>query len=159
MRLLTRLCLSRGYAPSLGVSIILRSGTKSTASWVPASTSSHPILTLMLWRGPSVLLKLTEMPWYWKAEQYMAQSLPGLPATPPILSSPARVVDLLLQPDRSRQKQAEPRGPTREYVCSGRPYGLRNGYPTRFKARMMSKHAVPGSHTLSQSMRKLGRGC
>lgn len=110
MCLLTRLCLSRGCAPSLGVSIILRSGTKSTASWVPASTSSHPILTLMLWRGPSVLLKLTEMPWYWKAEQYMAQSLHGLPATPPILSSPAKVVDLLPQADRSRQKQAEPRG-------------------------------------------------
>lgn len=97
-------------APSLGVSIILRSGTKSTASWVPASTSSHPILTLMLWRGPSVLLKLTEMPWYWRAEQYIAQSLPGLPTTPPILTSPAKVVDLLLQADRSRQKQAEPRG-------------------------------------------------
>lgn len=96
------------------MSIILRSGTgpgtKSTASWVPASTSSHPILTLMLWRGPSVLLKLTEMPWYWRAEQYIAQSLPGLPAPPPILSSPAKVVDLLPQADRSRQKQAEPRG-------------------------------------------------
>lgn len=72
--------------------------------------SSHPILILMLWRGPSVLLKLTEMPWYWKAEQYIAQSLPGLPATPPILSSPAKVVDLLPEADRSRQKQAEPRG-------------------------------------------------
>lgn len=53
MRLLTRTCLSRGYAPSLGVSIVLRSGTKSTAFVVPALTSSHPILTLMLWRGPS----------------------------------------------------------------------------------------------------------
>lgn len=146
MRLLTRMCLSRGYAPSLGVSIILRSGTKSTASWVPASTSSHPILTLMLWRGPSVLLKLTEMPWYWRAEQYIAQSLPGLPTTPPILSSPAKVVDLLLQADRSRQSHAVS---TREHVCSGRPYGLRDGYPTRFKAILMSKHAVPGSHTLS----------
>lgn len=51
----------------------------------------------MLWRGPSVLLKLTEMPWYWRAEQYIAQSLPGLPTTPPILTSPAKVVDLLLE--------------------------------------------------------------
>lgn len=147
MCLLTRLCLSRGYAPSLGVSIILRSGTKCTASWflrqhhlIPSSPSCY---------GADLLLKLTGMPWYWRAEQYIAQSLPGLPTTPPILSSPARVVDLLLQPDRSRQKQAEPRGSTREYVCSGRPYGLRNGYPTRFKAMLMSKHAVPGSHTLS----------
>lgn len=64
----------------------------------------------MLWRGPSVLLKLTDMPWYWRAEQYIAQSLPGLPATPPMLSSPAKVVDLLPQADRSRQKQAEPGG-------------------------------------------------
>lgn len=55
-------------------------------------------------------LKLTEMPWYWRAEQYIAQSLPELPTTPPILSSPAKVVDLLLQADRIRQKQAEPRG-------------------------------------------------
>lgn len=108
MRLLTRLCLSRGCAPSLGMSIILRSGTKCTASWflrqhhlIPSSPSCY---------GADLLLKLTGMAWYWRAEQYIAQSLPGLPTTPPILSSPAKVVDLLLQADRSRQKQAEPRG-------------------------------------------------
>lgn len=90
------------------MSIILRSGTKCTASWflrqhhlIPSSPSCY---------GADLLLKLTGMAWYWRAEQYIAQSLPGLPTTPPILSSPAKVVDLLLQADRSRQKQAEPRG-------------------------------------------------
>lgn len=103
----------------------------------------------MLWRGSSVLLKLTEMPWYWRAEQYIAQSLPGLPTTPPILSSPAKVVDLLLEAQAEAGRATRFLLGGREHVCSGRPYGLRNGYPTRFKAILMSKHAVPGSHTLS----------